>query len=76
MKNNLNQKVQKRACMGIMKMIPIFFYSQKMWMIPIVSQFDKLQIYKNNKFTTIKYLTNCLEISIKEVKPFEYQIFN
>ena len=44
MKNNLNQKVRKRACMGIIKMIPIFFDSQKMGMIPIVSQFDKLLI--------------------------------
>ena len=43
MKNNLNQKVRKRACMGIIQMIPIFLDSQKMGMIPIVSQFDKLQ---------------------------------
>ena len=76
MKNNLNKKVRICACMGIMKMIPIFFDSQKMRMIPIVSQFDKLRIYKNNKFTRIKYLTNCLEISIKKLQPFEYQIFN
>ena len=76
MKNNLNQKVKIWACMGIIKMIPIFLDSQKMGMIPIVSQFDKLLIYKNNNFTTIKYLTTCLEISIKKLQPFEYQIFN